>query len=180
MLSKWTLSCTLPSINSTQALVLLGLGVQVEVVFNSSATSNAVTVGLYRSPGSLGVTSVSGCQSPDATGPGAQGCLSNDLLTIRGANFNATGIASLQSQTITLAIRATLGRATSNWLLGVGYSGSLNTSPSTASSPEWFRAAFIVCLVLRVALTVACMALLALLCCHGGSASTPSKLRWSG
>ena len=136
------------------------------VVFNSSATSNAVTVGLYRSLGSLEVTSVSGCQSQDATGRGAQGCLTNDLLTIRGANFNATGmavemyeldaqllylcqlptvinsstmtcrlpyIASLQTQIITLPIRVTLGRAMSNWLLGVGYSGSLNSSPSTAS-----------------------------------------------
>ena len=93
ILSNWTLSCALPNINNSQALALLDVSVKVVVIFNSSVTSNAVTVGLYRSPGSLGVTSVSGCQRPDAMGRGAQGCLTNDLLTIRGANLNATGMA---------------------------------------------------------------------------------------
>ena len=90
LLSVWALSCVLPVLNSTQAAALLGVSVAVQVVFNVSSASNLVSVGLYRTASSLGVTALSGCQQQDLQGRGVEGCVTGAVLTVRGQNFNAT------------------------------------------------------------------------------------------
>ena len=95
LLSIWALSCVLPSLNASQAAALLGVTVQVQVVFNATSLSNLVSVGLYRSASSVGVTSLSGCQQQDEQGRGVDGCVTGAVLTVSGQNFGPSAAVEL-------------------------------------------------------------------------------------
>jgi hypothetical protein len=89
VLSPSTLTCVLPSLNSTELVALGDQWTTVTVYNNVTSYSNPVTVQLYRSAVHPAVLNVKGCAGLDATGRGVVGCVTSSLITITGANFGA-------------------------------------------------------------------------------------------
>ena len=87
LLSAWTLQCTLPAVNASQAATVLGQDVAMVVFENDTSSSNPLSTRLYRAATDVGVTGISGCTGSDPSGRGAQGCVTGSVITVSGQNF---------------------------------------------------------------------------------------------
>ena len=87
LLTSWSLQCTLPVVNGSQAAAVLGRNINVLVYENATSASNPLATVLYRAPTSVGVSGCSGCSGVDSTGRGTSGCVTSDVITVSGQNF---------------------------------------------------------------------------------------------
>lgn len=87
LLTTWSLQCTLPSVNGTQAAAVLGRNINVLVYENATSLSNPLATVLYRAPTDVGVSGVNGCGGVDSTGRGTSGCVTGNVITVSGQNF---------------------------------------------------------------------------------------------